>query len=143
MLKNHFLWITLLIFSGLVTKVNGQINSVLSEGSWIKIAIENENIYRLSYSDLQSFGLDPNEIDPETIRLYGNGGGMLPQANNIERPFDLLEVPIYISGADDNSFDSQDYILFWGEGSDKIEYDSLNQTFNYQNHLHPINYHFF
>ena len=35
------------------------------------------------------------------IHIYGNGGKMLPQANNIFRQSDLQENAVYISGESD------------------------------------------
>ena len=113
----------------------GQSNSVLSSGSWIKLSVSTNNIYKITYSDLESYGLDPVAIDPTTIRIFSNGSGMLPQANSASRPSDLNEINITVKGQDDGAFNPDDYILFFGSGPDILEYDSLSKTFEYQNHL--------
>lgn len=64
-------------------------------------------------------GLDPSAIDPRKIKIYGNEGGMLPQANNVLRPTDLIENAIYVDGEDDAVFNSSDFILFYGQGPDR------------------------
>ncbi len=133
------LWLTI---AGLGQNAHGQ-NSVLSSGTWIKLAVDTDGIYKITYTDLQAYGLDPSGIDPATIRIFGNGGGMLPQANSTPRPVDLLELAIVVSGESDGSFDANDYILFFGEGPDFVAFDSLAQVFNYQNHLFTTtNYYF-
>jgi hypothetical protein len=35
----------------------------------------------LDYQDLIAMGIDPGSIDPRQIRIYGNGPGMLEEAN--------------------------------------------------------------
>lgn len=59
-------------------------------------------------------------VNPQKIKLYGNGvKGVLPQANSEERPDDLQENAIFISGESDGVFNPNDYILFYGIGPDK------------------------
>ncbi len=110
-------------------------NSVLASGTWIKLPVSTNKIYKISFTDLQSYGLNPAVIDPSTIRIFGNGGGMLPQANNITRPVDLNEIAIAVIDQNDGTFDTDDYILFYGSGPDVLEYDSISKSFIYQNHL--------
>ncbi|NOX46505.1 MAG: hypothetical protein GXO89_05950, partial [Chlorobi bacterium] len=91
-------------------------NSVLSSGDWYKIAVEQTGIHQITYDDLVSYGIDPGQINPKQIRLYGNGNGMLPEANDAFRYDDLQENAIFVSGEDDGVFDPGDYVLFYGEG---------------------------
>ena len=113
----------------------GQSNSVLASGTWIKFSTSSNSIYKITYTDLQSYGLDPASIDPVTIRIFGNGSGMLPQANSTTRPIDLNEIAIAVIDQNDGAFNSADYILFYGSGPDVVEYDSISKAFRYQNHL--------
>ncbi|MCD4789249.1 MAG: hypothetical protein K8R37_04555, partial [Bacteroidales bacterium] len=89
-------------------------NSVLSEGNWYKIAVEQTGIHQITYDDLVSYGIDPASINPKHVRLYGNGNGMLPEDNNEFRYDDLQENAIYVYGEDDEVFDAGDFILFYG-----------------------------
>jgi hypothetical protein len=57
-------------------------------------------------------------VDPRTIKIYGNGGKMVPLLNSIDYPMDLAENAIEFVGEEDGVFDSQDYILFYAEGFD-------------------------
>ncbi|TEB40800.1 hypothetical protein D0809_28770, partial [Flavobacterium circumlabens] len=58
------------------------------------------------------------------IKIYGNGGRMLPLANNIYYPDDLTENAIQVSGENDGVFNNEDYILFYGEGVDNWNTES-------------------
>ena len=79
-------------------------NSVLSSGTWYKMAISSTGMYKLTYSELQSMGLDVNNIDPHNIRVFPNGGVVIPKINNAYYPDDLAEIPVYVYGEDDGVF---------------------------------------
>ena len=90
--------------------------SAMASGDWYKIALPETGIYKLTISDLTELGIDVANLDPRQIRIYHNGGGVLPERNAASRPDDLVEVPIYVAGEADGRFDSNDYILFYGRG---------------------------
>ena len=93
-------------------------NSVLSSGEWYKLAVVEDGIYRLSFSKLQTMGIDPSNIDPRNIRIYGNGGGMLPMQNSTARYDDLQENSILVEGESDGIFNNSDYVLFYGKSQE-------------------------
>lgn len=93
-------------------------NSVLASGDWYRFYIEKSGVYKISKSFLQSLGFDPSKIDPRRIKIYGNGGRMLPLANSTYYPNDLTENAIQIIGEADGIFNNEDYILFYAEGVD-------------------------
>ncbi|OHT46027.1 type IX secretion system sortase PorU [Flavobacterium tructae] len=97
-------------------KANTIYNSVLATGDWYRFYIEKSGVYKISRSFLQSLGFDPGKTDPRRIKIYGNGGKMLPLANNTYYPEDLAENAIQIVGETDGVFNNEDYILFYGEG---------------------------
>jgi hypothetical protein len=90
-------------------------NSVLSDGEWYRIPVTTSGVYKIDYAYLKNAGLNMTGFNPKNIKLYGNGGGMLPQANNAERPDDLLENAIFIDGQADGIFNEEDYLLFYGQ----------------------------
>ena len=103
--------------------------SAMASGEWYKIGLPETGIYKLTVSDLSGLGINVSTIDPRQIRIYHNGGGVLPEKNAIARPDDLVEVPIYVAGEADGRFDNNDYILFYGRGpvcwsleSDRVAY---------------------
>ncbi|MBS7229964.1 type IX secretion system sortase PorU [Flavobacterium psychroterrae] len=91
-------------------------NSILASGDWYRFYVEKSGVYKISKSFLQSLGFDPSKTDPRRIKIYGNGGKMLPLANNTYYPEDLTENAIQIIGESDGIFNNEDYILFYGEG---------------------------
>lgn len=91
-------------------------NSVLSSGEWYKFYIEKSGVFQLTKSFLGSLGINTNSINPRNIKIFGNGGRMLPLNNSENYPFDVVENAIKVLGEEDGSFDSNDYILFYGEG---------------------------
>jgi len=99
-------------------------NSVLAEGTWNRFEAPIEGIYKITQSELGALGIDASTVDPRTIRIYNNGGKNLPEKVSAEAPTDLVENSILIIGEEDGSFDSNDYILFYGRGNDFWEFDS-------------------
>ncbi len=102
-------------------------NSVLTSGNWYRFYIEKSGVYKISKSFLQSLGLNIN-VDPRTIKIYGNGGRMLPLLNDTPYPFDLEENAIQFIGEEDGVFDASDYILFYAEGVDTWNTESLTSV---------------
>ena len=91
------------------------INSVLSTGNWHRFYVDKTGVFRLSKSFLNQIGVNTN-VDPRTIRIYGNGGAMLPLENDVDYPIDLTENAIKFVGEEDGAFNDNDYILFYAEG---------------------------
>lgn len=106
------------------SRTEASTGSVLSSGIWVKFPITQDGLHKIDYSYLQSNGLNPASIDPNQIRLFGNGGGMLPQKNSAARYDDLIENAIQVVGGGDGSFDQNDYILFYAKGPHTWAYDT-------------------
>lgn len=123
------------VYSG-QSSLNYTTSSVLSSGNWYKLSLESSGIYIITYNNLNEMGINVNAIDPRTIRLFGNGGGMLPENNADFRYDDLEENAIIVIGEEDGSFDAQDYILFYGEAPTTWKYNSFKQVFEHTNHLY-------
>ena len=66
----------------IVVNLFGQYNSVLSSGKWFKISTNKTGIYKLDYSSMLLLGVGVNDLQISSIKLYGNGGGMLPKLNS-------------------------------------------------------------
>ncbi len=99
-------------------------NSVLNTGEWYKFYVDKSGIFRLSRSFLSQLGLNTNSIDPRNIKIFGNGGNMLPLSNSVEYPVDPIENAIKVHGEDDGVFNNSDYILFYAEGPNAYNSDS-------------------
>jgi hypothetical protein len=127
---------------GLALPVFSQ-NSVLSSGKWYKMAIEKDGVYKIDAALFKKMGFDLAKTDPRKIKIYGNEGGMLPQANNVDRPEDLVENAIYVQGESDGTFSSSDYVLFYGQDAHKSYFDSNRGIFFYEKNLYADkNYYF-
>jgi hypothetical protein len=92
-------------------------NSVLASGEWFRFYVQSSGVYKVSKSFLQQLGMNVN-VDPRNIKIYGNGGRMVPLLNSIEYPADLAENAINFIGEEDGVFNNEDYILFYAEGVD-------------------------
>ncbi len=102
------------------------VNSVLSSGSWYKFTIDRSGVFKLSKQFLNDLGIDTDGLDPKTIRIFGNGGHILPYANAIEVPIDPTENAIKVVGEADGVFNDGDYVLFYGEGPNG--FDEVSNT---------------
>ncbi len=102
-------------------------NSVLKNGAWYKMGVSSTGIYKIGYDELAGMGIAVNQINPKNIRIYGNGGGILPESNLIDRYDDLQENSIQVIGESDNTFDRGDYILFYANGPNNTTYDLNNK----------------
>src|SRR5690606_17060115 len=94
---------------------------VLGSGMWYKVRLSNTGVYKMDRTFLENLGINVQGLNPNHINVYGNATGMLPEANNIFRPDDLVKNAIQIVGDEDNSFDANDYIIFYGVGPDEVK----------------------
>ena len=70
--------------------------------NYYKIKIGKDGIYRIDSATLQSIGFPLGSVDPKNIQLWINGE----------------EQPILVNGENDGSFNSGDYIEFYGTYND-------------------------
>ena len=106
-----------------------------ADAKMYKISVQKEAIFKITGTWLASMGIDISEIDPTTLKIYNNGGRELPQQLNAEHPEGLIENAIEVVDGGDGTFDSSDYILFYGQGVNGFEYDQVLNTFAH--YLHP------
>ncbi|RLD58253.1 MAG: hypothetical protein DRJ05_08335, partial [Bacteroidetes bacterium] len=118
-------------------------NSVLGSGSWYKLAVKQDGIYKISYQELADMGMGVASINPKNIRVYGNGGGMLPENPTKQRYDDLMENAIFVSGEDDGSFDPGDYVLFYGQSPHEWKLNPITQKWHNEMNVYAnANYYF-
>lgn len=111
-------------------------NSVLSSGNWYKIAVNNSGIYVITVDFLNQIGMNPASINPSRIRIFGNGGGMLPFLNSEYRHDDLAENAIFVSdGGTPGIFDGNDYVLFYGESPVDWKYTASDDRYHHNLNL--------
>lgn len=124
----------------IATFANGQrtyiSQSVLATGNWYKIAVNQDGVYKIDASFLSALGVNFQNISSASIRLFGNGGGMLPEANASSRYDDLQENSIEMVDGGDGIFNNSDYFLFYSPGADRWIKDSLNKSFIFAKNLY-------
>ena len=109
--------------------------SVLNSGNWYKVGVTSSGIYSIRKSQLVAMGLNAS-VNPQNLRVYGNGGAMLPERNNVYYPDDLIENAVYVSGEGDGSFDDGDFILFYAQGPATWKYDTSKEIFKQTKNLY-------
>lgn len=117
-------------------------SSVLANGEWFKFAVASSGFHQLSGSFLASCGINISTIDPRTIRVYGNGAGIVPQANSTPRPDDLVENAIIVEGEADGIFHENDYILLYGKSQAEVWKPSGNLLSREKNLYSDTTYYF-
>jgi len=65
---------------------------------YLKIGVSVDGIYRISKGELENFNINVGNIDPLTYKFFLKGN----------------EIPIFVAGEDDGSFDDSDFIEFYG-----------------------------
>ncbi|MGA2668488.1 MAG: type IX secretion system sortase PorU [Ignavibacteria bacterium] len=121
-------------------------DSHMATGDWYRIEIQDNGsgtsdaIYKMNKSFLESAGINLTNVDPRTIKMYGNGGEMMPENITLPRPEDLVELAIYIDGEADGHFDPQDYILFYGKSVNNWTHDITYGYAHYLNIYSKSNY---
>lgn len=110
-------------------------SSVLASGTWYRIGVVNTGIYKLDYNFLQGLGIDMSTLDPNNIRLYGNGHGQLPYSNTGVHQDDLLEYAISVKDLNsDGIFDASDYVLFYGTSPNSWTYNTTHSHYHHSVH---------
>ena len=125
-INKHIFTVIIFFFSLIIhSQVN---NSVLANGNWFKFSVDTTGVFKIDKTLLQQIGISTNNLNPKKIHIYGNGGNLLPEFNGDIRYDDLQENAIYIEGEDDNSFDANDFILFYAKGphSWKVDINTNN-----------------
>ena len=118
-------------------------NSVLSTGSWYKIGVKQEGMYKVDVALLNSLGIATTNLTSNSIRLFGNGGAMLGENNSLARPDDLLENAIEMVDGGDGIFNGSDYFIFYAPGPHYWEKDSVNQRFKHRKNLYSDTSYYF
>lgn len=112
----------------------------LADGPWFKFSVNEDGIYRIDYSTLRDAGIDVDNLDPRTIKIYNNGGRPLntdamAEENNPDGP---VENAIFVEGEQDNSFDEGDYILCFGKKLGGWYYNNSQQQFTFVMHPYDV-----
>ena len=84
----------LFLYSGVSSAQN--YNWITPNTDYLKIYIIEDGIYRINKQDFLNSGINANNIDPRTIKLFFKG----------------VQIPIYFYGESDGMFNDTDYLIF-------------------------------
>jgi hypothetical protein len=130
-MKKFLTVFTIMAFS-LVALSQGNDPSLLSEGNWYKIKVVEPGVYRLTYGNLFNLGINMLDLDPANIRMYGNGGSMLPHTASAPAAEDFEEIAIYVHNQASGVFNFFDYILFYGTNTTTRHLDEETGFYHHQ-----------
>ncbi len=85
---------------------------------WYRFEIPQNGMYKLTADDLSILPL--NDIDPDELRIFTNGGSLLTDAES-EKGNPFREVPLLVFGEESGIFGEKGSIIFYGENRDGIE----------------------
>jgi hypothetical protein len=110
-------------------------HSVLASGNWARVAVYQTGIQKITYGELASMGLS-TPIIADKIRVFGNGGKILPENTSDARPDDLREISVFVEENGDGMInEADDYILFYAESVNTWIYNTMSHAY-----LHQSNY---
>lgn len=65
----------------------------------LKIGVDHDGVYQITYAQLVSAGINPRTIDPRTMKITSQG----------------QQIPILVNGENDGAFDQGDTIILYGQ----------------------------
>lgn len=95
-------------------------NWITPNTSYLKLYVIDDGIYRINKSDFINAGINPNGIDPRTVKLFYKGNQQL----------------VYFKGESDGVFNDSDYIDFYG----KRNYGGLTTTYKESGGTNVVDY---
>jgi len=113
------------------TETNFTMQSVMKEGKWYQFQLSESGIYKLTYDQIRNAGIDVSNFSSSNIKVYGFGG-TIAEFNNDHRYEDIPEVAIKMVDGGDGSFNSGDYLLFYGQGPDTWKYFADGSVFHHE-----------
>lgn len=112
--------------------------AALQEGTWLRISVSEEGMYRISGADLEAAGASLDAIDPASLRLHYGGGKTLP-LNEVSPPQARPEMGLVVEDGGDGRLDADDFVLFWAEPVSRWGYAPDSGSFQYRHNLYTHN----
>ncbi len=112
-------------------KKTTQTNSLLATGTWYRFNVTEDGIYKIDGSRLLAAGI-PASTNPNTIKIYNNGGFELSFDPYSPYADDLMENAVFVQDAGTaNRIDADDFILFYGKGTTGWKFNAETKTFSH------------
>src|SRR5687768_16727175 len=121
--------LTIFQFKNIAAQRTYASNSVLAGGNWYKIGIKDPGVYKIDISFLNKLGITSTNIPSNSLRVFGNNGNILSEANAGIPVDDLQENAVHIVDGGDGILNGPDYILFYAGGPHRWLKDSINKRF--------------
>ena len=118
-------------------------SSVLATGNWYQLSIKEPGIYKIDIPFLNSLGVSTSGLSSASVRLFGNGGAMLAEANADFYQDDLQENAIMVVDGGDGVINGSDYILFYANGPEQWMKDSANLRFSHKKNIYSDRSYYF
>lgn len=97
----------------------------LTQGKWIKITTTTEGVYKLSAKKLKEAGFS----NPNDIRIYGQGGRMLPERLSLIAPPYMTQQSTWVHNGE---------VYFFAHGMVNVFFDSKLQGYAPETHLYSL-----
>ena len=119
-------------------------NSLLNGSGWHKVSVAETGVYMLRPSYLSENNIANQVVAINSVRVIGNGGGMLPEAFSGSRPVDLIDQALRVYDLNnDGLFNNNDYILFYAQGPHSFNYNTNESRYDYKHNIYrELNYYF-
>jgi hypothetical protein len=108
-------------------------NSPFSQGDWYRFDVTEAGLYKLDYSYLRKLNISVSDMN--SIRIFGNGGLVIPDNTTDARPDSLVEIPRLVVRKNAGRSDTSDYIVFYGRGVRGWQYNGFTKQF--QHYINP------
>jgi hypothetical protein len=126
------------VLSVLSGAVLGQRNyaqhSVLSSGTWAKIAVSAPGVYKIDVPLLGRLGIS-GTLSSSGLRIFGNVGAMLDEKPGGHYIDDLREIAIAVSDGGDGLLNGNDFVLFFAGGPHHWVADPAARSFHHKKNL--------
>ncbi len=106
----------------------------LERTNLFRLSIAKDGVYRIDRNWMLAAGFNPDTLDPRRVRIWGNGGAMLPMENNEERPLGVEPTAIIFEGEEDGVWDGDDALYFFGQGPDSWYPGSTERNWKHERH---------
>jgi hypothetical protein len=110
-------------------------SSVLSEGSWHRVTVFENDVYKIQYEDLVSRGVLKNPVPSSRIALFGGPNGAISETNYSGETFDLQEIAILVEDGGSGTFGAGSFILFYGQSPSRWNWNSSQRKYTHHTNV--------
>lgn len=128
--------------NGSAAKTTAPENSVLATGNWFKVSVPGTGLYKVDFNFVSTKLGISSPVSTSSIRVFGNGGQMLPEKNT-PRVEDLAENRIWVNDGGDGSFGPGDYFVFYGIGANSWRLNRDSTAFEHKRNIYEDKSYYF